>query len=87
MPTHTRQCALTTGHNLGEGPYEVVASHRRGWGLACSCGWRSHLYESKVLADAAVRQHLEDSPPPPTRRERWRNHWTGTRDRRRPIGS
>ena len=42
-----------------EAPYLVTDTNRRGWGVACSCGWRSPLSEAREEALAAAKDHLE----------------------------
>jgi hypothetical protein len=76
----------SAGHNLGEGPYSVVGTDRRGWGLACSCGWRSTLYGSRELAAAAMGPHLHSPAVRLSWRERRRDRLSGSADdRRRPV--
>jgi len=41
-----------------EAPYLVTDTHRKGWGVKCSCGFRSPLYESREEAQAAATDHL-----------------------------
>ena len=47
-----------TEHVLREAPYLLTDTNRRGWGLRCSCGWRSPLLETSEDALAAGRQHV-----------------------------
>jgi len=48
-----------------EAPYLVTDTNRKGWGAACSCGFRSPLYDTRDEAQAMVTEHLEANPPPP----------------------
>jgi len=49
-----------------EAPYLLTDTNRRGWGVRCSCGWRSPLYDERVEALASAREHLEvDAQLPP----------------------
>jgi hypothetical protein len=45
--------------HLMEAPYLVTDTNRRGWGVACSCGWRSPLFEEREDALTAAKDHLE----------------------------
>ena len=42
-----------------EAPYLVTDTNRKGWGVACSCGFRSPLSETREEAQAAATDHLE----------------------------
>ena len=42
-----------------EAPYLVTDTNRRGWGVACSCGYRSPLFEEREDALMAAKDHLE----------------------------
>lgn len=46
-----------------EAPYLVTDTNRRGWGAACSCGFRSPLFDTREEAQAAATAHLEQPPP------------------------
>jgi len=41
-----------------EAPYLVTDTNRKGWGVACSCGFRSPLFDARDDAQAAAKQHL-----------------------------
>ena len=41
-----------------EAPYLVTDTNRKGWGVACSCGFRSPLFDARDGAQAAAKQHL-----------------------------
>ena len=41
-----------------EAPYLVTDTNRKGWGVACSCGFRSPLFDVRDGAQAAAKQHL-----------------------------
>jgi hypothetical protein len=45
-------------HLLKEPPYLVTDTNRRGWGMRCTCGWRSPLFETEPEALADGREHL-----------------------------
>jgi hypothetical protein len=49
------------GEHLMEAPYLLTDTNRRGWGVRCSCGWRSPLLEDREDAVVAAREHLEVS--------------------------
>ena len=54
--------------HLMEAPYLVTDTNRKGWGVACSCGFRSPLAETREEALAAATAHLElgtDAPDEP----------------------
>ena len=54
--------------HLMEAPYLVTDTHRKGWGVACSCGFRSPLFDTREEAQAAATEHLEfgtESPDEP----------------------
>jgi hypothetical protein len=42
-----------------EAPYLVTDTRRKGWGVACSCGFRSPLFETREEAQASATEHLE----------------------------
>jgi hypothetical protein len=42
-----------------EAPYLLSDTRRRGWGVACSCGWRSPLLDEREDALAQATEHLE----------------------------
>ncbi len=42
-----------------EAPYLVTDTNRKGWGVACSCGFRSPLFETREEAQASATEHLE----------------------------
>lgn len=42
-----------------EAPYLVTDTNRKGYGVACSCGFRSPLFETREEAQAAATEHLE----------------------------
>jgi hypothetical protein len=42
-----------------EAPYLVTDTNRKGWGVACSCGYRSPLSDTREEAQAAAKEHLE----------------------------
>ena len=42
-----------------EAPYLVTDTNRRGWGVACSCGFRTPLLANREGALIAAREHLE----------------------------
>ncbi len=42
-----------------EAPYLVTDTNRKGWGVKCSCGYRSPLFETREEAQAAATDHLE----------------------------
>lgn len=46
-----------------EAPYLVTDTNRKGWGVACSCGFRSPLFDNREEAQAAATQHLEVDVP------------------------
>lgn len=46
-------------HNM-EAPYLVTDTNRKGWGVACSCGYRSPLFDTREEAQAAATHHLDD---------------------------
>ena len=46
-----------------EAPYLVTDTNRRGWGVGCSCGWRSPLLDDKEQALAQASEHLELDVP------------------------
>ena len=48
-----------------EAPYLVTDTNRKGWGVACSCGLRSPLFDTREEAQAAASEHLEANPEPP----------------------
>ena len=48
-----------------EAPYLVTDTNRKGYGVACSCGYRSPLFETREEAQAAATDHLEFSAEPP----------------------
>ena len=42
-----------------EAPYLVTDTNRKGWGVACSCGFRSSpLFDTREEAQAAAAEHL-----------------------------
>jgi hypothetical protein len=43
---------------LMEAPYLVTDTNRKGWGVACSCGFRSPLFETRDEALASAKDHL-----------------------------
>jgi len=45
--------------HLVEAPYLVTDTNRRGWGVACSCGWRTPLFEEREDALTAAKDHIE----------------------------
>jgi hypothetical protein len=45
--------------HLMEAPYLVTDTNRKGYGVACSCGFRSPLFETREEAQAAATDHLE----------------------------
>jgi hypothetical protein len=45
--------------HLMEAPYLVTDTNRKGWGVACSCGFRSPLADTREEAQAAASEHLE----------------------------
>ena len=45
-------------HVLKEAPYLLTDANRRGWGLRCSCGWRSPLLDTSEDALAEGQRHL-----------------------------
>jgi len=47
-----------TEHVLREAPYLVTDARRRGWGMRCSCGWRSPLLNTSEEALADGQRHL-----------------------------
>ena len=56
-----------------EAPYLVTDTNRRGWGVACSCGWRTPLLDEREEALSAAREHLEvDAQLPPSEIKGWR---------------
>jgi hypothetical protein len=44
--------------HLMEAPYLVTDTNRKGWGVACSCGFRSPLFETRDEALASAKDHL-----------------------------
>jgi hypothetical protein len=42
-----------------EAPYLVTDTNRKGWGVACSCGFRSPLFETREEAQASATEHLQ----------------------------
>ena len=42
-----------------EAPYLVTDTNRKGWGVKCSCGFRSPLFETREEAQASATDHLE----------------------------
>jgi hypothetical protein len=42
-----------------EAPYLVTDTRRKGWGVACSCGFRSPLFDNREEAQASATEHLE----------------------------
>ncbi len=44
-----------------EAPYLVTDTNRKGWGVKCSCGFRSPLLETKDEAQAAATGHLDEA--------------------------
>jgi hypothetical protein len=46
-----------------EAPYLVTDTNRKGWGVACSCGFRSPLADSREEALAAATEHLQAGEP------------------------
>ena len=56
-----------------EAPYLVTDTNRRGWGVACSCGWRSPLSADREDALTAAKDHLEiDAHLPVEEPKGWR---------------
>jgi hypothetical protein len=49
--------------HLMEAPYLLTDTNRRGWGVACSCGWRSPLLDDRERALALATEHLEVDAP------------------------
>jgi len=47
-----------------EAPYLVTDTNRKGWGVACSCGFRSPLFETREEAQASATDHLEFGEAP-----------------------
>ena len=45
-----------------EAPYLVTDTNRKGWGVACSCGFRSPLFDNREEAQASATEHLQGSP-------------------------
>jgi hypothetical protein len=45
--------------HLMEAPYLLTDTNRKGWGVRCSCGWRSPLLDEQEDALAAATEHLE----------------------------
>jgi hypothetical protein len=45
-------------HELKEAPYLLTDTERRGWGVACKCGWRSPLLDSPQEALDSGNEHL-----------------------------
>ena len=50
--------------HLMEAPYLVTDTNRKGYGVACSCGYRSPLFDSREEAQAAATDHLEVGAEP-----------------------
>jgi hypothetical protein len=50
--------------HLMEAPYLVTDTRRKGWGVACSCGFRSPLFDTRDEAQASATEHLENSEVP-----------------------
>ena len=48
-------------HVLKEAPYLLTDTERRGWGVRCTCGWRSPLLDSSEEALASGREHVESA--------------------------
>ena len=42
-----------------EAPYLVTDTNRKGWGVACSCGFRSPLFDTREEAQASATEHLD----------------------------
>ena len=61
--TYLRECqsgaVAGSEEHVMEAPYLVTDTNRRGWGVACSCGWRTPLLEAREEALTAAREHLE----------------------------
>ena len=47
-----------------EAPYLLTDTNRKGYGVACSCGFRSPLFETREEAQAAATDHLEAGETP-----------------------
>jgi hypothetical protein len=47
-----------------EAPYLVTDTNRKGYGVACSCGFRSPLVDTREEALAAATDHLDENPEP-----------------------
>ncbi|MBV8236556.1 MAG: hypothetical protein JO075_12710 [Acidimicrobiia bacterium] len=51
---------MSTGNeHVMEAPYLVTDTNRKGWGVACACGFRSPLFDTREEAQAAATDHLE----------------------------
>ena len=48
-----------------EAPYLLTDTKRKGWGAACSCGFRTPLFDTREQAQASASDHLALSPKPP----------------------
>ena len=42
-----------------EAPYLLTDTNRKGWGVRCSCGWRSPLFDAREEAMTSATDHLE----------------------------
>ena len=45
--------------HLMEAPYLLTDTNRKGWGVRCSCGWRSPLFDAREEAMTSATDHLE----------------------------
>ena len=50
--------------HLMEAPYLVTDTRRKGWGVACSCGFRSPLFDTREEAQASATEHLANFEEP-----------------------
>jgi hypothetical protein len=48
-------------HVLKEAPYLLTDANRRGYGVRCSCGWRSPLLDTSEDALAAGSEHVTEA--------------------------
>ena len=54
-----------------EAPYLVTDANRKGWGVACSCGYRSPLFTTREDALGAASEHLEAGAEPVEEPKGW----------------
>jgi hypothetical protein len=50
-------------HVMREPPVLVLTPGKRGWTVACLCGWESEAYDTREQADLVGHDHVRHPPP------------------------